>query len=77
MAPAPLDVAGPRTTIRPVAGLPLLHMDHPEFTGGRQLIKMAFDRAVAVTALLLLLSPRFAIVTVIIRCSDRDPALFR
>ena len=33
VAPALLDVAGPRTTIRPVAGLPLLHMDHPEFTG--------------------------------------------
>ena len=29
VAPALLDVAGPRTTIRPVAGLPLLHVDHP------------------------------------------------
>ena len=28
VAPALLDVAGPRTTIRPVAGLPLLHVDH-------------------------------------------------
>ena len=45
VAPALLDVAGPRTTIRPVAGLPLLHVDHPEFTGGKQVIKAAFDRA--------------------------------
>src|SRR5260221_3742127 len=38
-APALLDVAGPRTTIRPLAGLPLLHVDHPEFTGIRRLVK--------------------------------------
>ena len=41
VAPALLDVAGPRTTIRPVAGLPLLHLDHPEFSGLRRLIKSA------------------------------------
>ena len=29
LAPTLLDVAGARTTIRPVAGLPLLHLDHP------------------------------------------------
>ena len=46
VAPALLDVAGPRTTIRPVAGLPLLHVDHPEFTGAKQVIKDAFDKVV-------------------------------
>jgi exopolysaccharide biosynthesis polyprenyl glycosylphosphotransferase len=76
VAPALLDVAGPRTTIRPVAGLPLLHVDHPEFTGVRRLIKALFDRAMALSALLLL-SPLFAIVPVIIRCSDGGPAFFR
>lgn len=76
VAPALLDVAGPRTTIRPVAGLPLLHMDHPEFTGARQVIKTAFDRVFAATALVLL-SPLFVILCVIIRCSDGGPALFR
>ena len=76
VAPALLDVAGPRTTIRPVAGLPLLHVDHPEFTGGRRLIKTVFDRALAVSALLLL-GPLFAIMAVIIRCADGGPAFFR
>ncbi len=76
VAPALLDVAGPRTTIRPVAGLPLLHMDHPEFTGTRRLIKAVFDRALALSALMLL-SPLFAVVYVIIRCSDGGSALFR
>jgi exopolysaccharide biosynthesis polyprenyl glycosylphosphotransferase len=76
VAPALLDVAGPRTTIRPVAGLPLLHMDHPEFTGARRLTKAAFDRTVALGALLLT-APLFLVVTVIIRRSDGGPALFR
>ena len=30
VAPSLLDVAGPRTTIRPTAGFTLLHVDHPE-----------------------------------------------
>jgi exopolysaccharide biosynthesis polyprenyl glycosylphosphotransferase len=76
VAPALLDVAGPRTTIRPVAGLPLLHMDHPEFTGARQVFKTAFDR-IAAGAALLLLSPLLVTVAAIIRLSDGGPALFR
>ena len=76
VAPALLDVAGPRTTIRPTAGLPLLHMDHPEFSGVRQLIKTAFDRMVAVSALALLL-PLLIVIAVAIRLSDSGPALFR
>ena len=44
VAPALLDVAGPRTTIRPVAGLPLLHVDHPELAGGKQVAQGVFDK---------------------------------
>jgi exopolysaccharide biosynthesis polyprenyl glycosylphosphotransferase len=76
VAPALLDVAGPRTTIRPVAGLPLLHLDHPEFTGARRVIKSVFDRAVALAALVLA-SPVFALLAVAIRIADGGPALFR
>jgi exopolysaccharide biosynthesis polyprenyl glycosylphosphotransferase len=76
VAPALLDVAGPRTTIRPIAGLPLLHVDHPEFTGARRVVKAAFDRAVAGTALVACL-PLFAVVAMLIKASDRGPALFR
>jgi len=75
VAPALLDVAGPRTTIRPVAGLPLLHMDHPEFTGARRLIKSAFDRTIAVSAVTLLL-PVFLVIAAAIKLSDGGPAFF-
>jgi len=76
VAPALLDVAGPRTTIRPTAGLPLLHLDHPEFSGTRGLLKAAFDRAAALCALVLLL-PAFAMIGVAIALDDGWPVFFR
>jgi len=76
VAPALLDVAGPRTTIRPVAGLPLLHVDHPELAGGKQTLKGVFDKLVAITALILL-SPLFVIIPLAIKLSDRGPVFFR
>ncbi len=76
VAPALLDVAGPRTTIRPIAGLPLLHMEHPEFTGFKRLTKAAFDRAFAFTALALLV-PVLAAIALAISLGDRGPVLFR
>jgi exopolysaccharide biosynthesis polyprenyl glycosylphosphotransferase len=76
VAPALLDVAGPRTTIRPIAGLPLLHVDHPEFTGIRCLVKSAFDRAFAGAAVALLL-PVLAAIAAVIRMEGPGPVLFR
>jgi len=75
VAPALLDVSGPRTTIRPTAGLTLLHVDHPQLSGPRQVLKEVFDRAAAGVALVLL-SPLFAAVAAAIRLGDNGPALF-
>jgi exopolysaccharide biosynthesis polyprenyl glycosylphosphotransferase len=76
VAPALLDVAGPRTTIRPVAGLPLLQVDHPELAGSKQALKAVFDKAMAGLALLLL-APLLAVVAVAIRIDDNGPVFFR
>ena len=76
VAPALLDVAGPRTTVRPTAGLTLLHVDHPQLSGPRQVVKDLFDRTAAALALLAL-SPVLTAVVVAIRLSDHGPALFR
>jgi exopolysaccharide biosynthesis polyprenyl glycosylphosphotransferase len=76
VAPALMDVAGPRIMIRPVAGLPLLHVEHPELTGIRQLVKNVFDRLVA-AALLVLLAPLLAGLAVAVRATSPGPALFR
>jgi exopolysaccharide biosynthesis polyprenyl glycosylphosphotransferase len=75
VAPALIDVAGPRTTIRPVAGLPLLHLDHPELTGGKQVIKTIFDRLTAALALIAL-APLFLIIALAIRLNDHGPVFF-
>ena len=76
VAPALLDVAGPRTTIRPVAGLTLLHVDHPQLDGGKQLLKLAFDKTVALTAIILV-APLFALVMLAIKLDDHGPVFFR
>jgi exopolysaccharide biosynthesis polyprenyl glycosylphosphotransferase len=76
LAPALLDVAGPRTSIRPTAGLPLLYMDHPDLTGARQAVKSLFDRLAAASALLVL-APLFVAIAVAIRAGDGGPVLFR
>jgi exopolysaccharide biosynthesis polyprenyl glycosylphosphotransferase len=76
VAAALLDVAGPRTTIRPVAGLPLLHLDHPELAGGKQVVKGVFDKAMAAAALIGL-APLFAAIALTIWLTDRGPVFFR
>ena len=75
VAPALLDVAGPRTTVRPTAGLTLLHVDHPQLSGSRQVLKDLFDRTAAAVALVLL-SPVMLAIAVAIRLSDGGPAFF-
>jgi exopolysaccharide biosynthesis polyprenyl glycosylphosphotransferase len=76
VAPALLNVAGNRISIRPVAGVPLLHVDEPELDGARKLVKMLFDRGVAL-CLLLVLSPLLLVLMVAVKVSSRGPMLFR
>ena len=35
VSPCMLDVAGPRLTMRPVSGLPLIHVEKPQYSGTR------------------------------------------
>lgn len=76
VAPALMEVAGPRITIRPVAGLPLLHVDHPEISGLRQVVKNLFDR-VGAGLLLAVLLPLLVGVAAAVRASGPGPAFFR
>jgi exopolysaccharide biosynthesis polyprenyl glycosylphosphotransferase len=76
MAPTLLDFAEARTTIRPIAGLPLLHLEHPRRTGSRIIIKALFDRTAATLALFLL-SPVFLAIALAIKAEDGGPVFFR
>ena len=75
VAPSLADVAGPRIHIRPVAGLPLLHVEQPEFSGARRVVKGLFDRSVALLALILLL-PLLIGIGLAVRLTSRGPALY-
>jgi exopolysaccharide biosynthesis polyprenyl glycosylphosphotransferase len=76
LAPALTDVAGPRIHTRPIAGLPLIHVESPEFSGGRKALKGLVDRTVAFFALLFLL-PIFVVLAIAIRVESRGPVFFR
>ena len=76
VAPALLNVAGTRISIRPVAGVPLLNVDEPELDGARKLVKTGFDKCFA-GLLLLLAGPVLIALMVLIRLTSRGPALFR
>jgi exopolysaccharide biosynthesis polyprenyl glycosylphosphotransferase len=75
VAPALTNVSGTRVSIRPVAGLPLLHLDEPELTGARQVVKQGFD-LVTTSLLLLLLLPVLALLALVVRATSPGPALF-
>ena len=65
----------PATTIRQTAGLTLLHVDHPQLTGSRLVIKDLFDRCAAAAGLILLF-PLMALLGAMIWLHDGGPALF-
>jgi exopolysaccharide biosynthesis polyprenyl glycosylphosphotransferase len=75
VASALIDVAGDRTTIRPVDGLPMLHVEHPRLEGGARVIKEIVDRLGA-ALLLLMLSPLLLMLAAWIRFGSRGPVLF-
>ncbi len=76
VAPQLVDVAGPRISIRPIAGLPLLHVEQPEFTGARKVLKRAQDASLALLALVLL-SPLLLVIGLAVRLTSPGPAFFR
>ncbi|MGY1624192.1 sugar transferase [Geodermatophilus sp. SYSU D00965] len=76
LAPAVTEIAGPRVAIRPVAGLPLLHMERPELTGARRAAKAGFD-VVAACLGVLLLSPVLLAIALAVGLSSRGPVFYK
>ena len=76
LAPAVTEIAGPRVRIRPVCGLPLLHMERPELRGVRRLTKVTFDRAAA-AATLLTIFPVLLTVGLAVALTSRGGVFYR
>jgi exopolysaccharide biosynthesis polyprenyl glycosylphosphotransferase len=76
VAPALTDVAGPRIVVRPVDGLPLLHVDEPELAGARRVLKEVVERTAAVL-LAVALSPLLVGISVAITLTSPGPVIYR
>jgi exopolysaccharide biosynthesis polyprenyl glycosylphosphotransferase len=76
LAPALTDVAGPRIRTRPVAGLPLLHVEAPGYSGPQHVLKRTFDVVGALVLIAVLTVPLVA-TAIAIRTTSRGPVLFR
>jgi exopolysaccharide biosynthesis polyprenyl glycosylphosphotransferase len=76
VSPGVIDVAGPRMMVRPVAGLPLLHIDKPSYDGANRFLKAAFDR-VGALALILALTPILLACAVALKAGSKGPVFYR
>ena len=76
VAPAMVDVAGPRVSMSPVEGLPLLHVEIPRFDGGRYFAKQAADKVSAVILLALGGIPML-VVAALVKLTSPGPVFFR
>lgn len=70
------DVAGPRMSLRPVEGMPLIHVKIPTFEGASFYVKRALDILVSGAALLAL-APVAAVIALAIKTNDGGPVFFR
>ena len=76
VAPGVVDIAGPRVHMRPVAGLPLIHVEKPQYHGAKKFQKRAFDMAFASAALLVAL-PLLLLIAAAIKLSSKGPVFYR
>jgi exopolysaccharide biosynthesis polyprenyl glycosylphosphotransferase len=76
IAPTVTEVVGTRVQLRPVWGLPLVHLAPAELSGGRRLTKAVFDRGSAALGLVLL-APVLLGIAVLVKTTSPGPVLFR
>ena len=76
VAPGLTGIGGPRIHTRPVAGLPLIHIETPRYEGRKLFTKRAID-VVASALLIIALAPLMVIIALTVRFGSAGPILFR
>jgi len=76
VAGALTDIAGPRIHVTPVAGLPLMQVDPPRFTGPRYVVKSVADWCGALV-LTVVLTPVLLAIAVAVVTTSRGPVFYR
>jgi len=75
VVPSLTDISGPRLHTRPVAGLPLIHVEMPRYEGGKQFAKRAFDICGS-GALLVVTFPLMLILAALVRLTSVGPVFY-
>jgi exopolysaccharide biosynthesis polyprenyl glycosylphosphotransferase len=76
IAPALADLSGPRVSMRPAAGLPLLHLDEAVLSRPQAFAKRGLDLAGAFILIVLFL-PIFLVCALAVRVTSAGPIIFR
>jgi exopolysaccharide biosynthesis polyprenyl glycosylphosphotransferase len=76
VSPGVVDVAGPRLQMRPVAGLPLIHVEKPQYSGAKRFQKRLFDLMFSSMVLLCGL-PILLAVAVAVKFTSNGPVFYR
>lgn len=76
VAPGMMDVSGPRLSMRPVAGLPLIHVEKPRYHGAQKFAKTSFDMVFALLALLAV-APVIVGAAITIKLTSRGPVFYK
>jgi exopolysaccharide biosynthesis polyprenyl glycosylphosphotransferase len=75
VSPGVMDVARSRLVMRPVDGLPLLHIDKPQYNGAKRIQKRGFDFCFAVVALTVG-SPLLLLTALAIKFTSKGPIFY-
>lgn len=76
VAPRLTEVAVPRLHLQTIGGVPLLHVDEPEFTGLRRVAKGLLDLTLTLIALTVF-APLMAVIAAAIKLDSPGPVFFR
>ena len=76
VAPALTDISSDRLRSRPVAGLPLVHVERPQAVAASRWGKRLFD-VVGSGLLLLVAAPIIGVVALLVKLEDRGPVFFK
>jgi exopolysaccharide biosynthesis polyprenyl glycosylphosphotransferase len=75
VSPGMVGLAGPRLTMRPVADLPLIHLDKPQYEGAKRFQKSLFDVCFA-ALVLLAVSPVLVVAGIAVKLTSRGSVFY-
>jgi exopolysaccharide biosynthesis polyprenyl glycosylphosphotransferase len=75
VAPAVTEIAGPRLKVTNVEGLPLLHLEQPDFSGASRVTKRLLDLVLSIFGLIFI-SPFLIVIALVIKIYDRGSILY-